>query len=151
MLIKKLFLIVSISSASPPEPSSSSATSNVSVPDSKSASTVDQGLLAAEDSPHGLHYRSGDEPEPMDLTHLNIEAAMMCLASKVRALAGRSDSPTLGQRTFRFREVDRAARVASAVTKSVSHESSLKMLNEAPHNAPSTAVRSYIIPKMGVK
>jgi len=28
--------------------------------------------------------RSGEEPEPIDLTHLNIEASMMCLASKVR-------------------------------------------------------------------
>ena len=32
------------------------------------------------------HYRLGDEPEPIDLTHLNIEAAMLCLASKVRSL-----------------------------------------------------------------
>ena len=30
-----------------------------------------------------MHNRNGDEPEPIDLTHLNIEASMMCLASKV--------------------------------------------------------------------
>ena len=53
------------------------------------------------DSPSDLHYRAGDEPEPMDLTHLNIEAAMMCLASKVRLLCGRADSPSLQNRTFR--------------------------------------------------
>ena len=45
------------------------------------------------------HYRLGDEPEPIDLTHLNIEAAMLCLASKVRSLAG--PSPRLDQRQQR--------------------------------------------------
>ncbi len=54
----------------------------------------------------GLHYRAGDEPEPIELTHLNVEAAMMCLASKVRVLCGRADSPTLCSRTFRFKELE---------------------------------------------
>jgi hypothetical protein len=31
-----------------------------------------------------LVARNGEEPEPIDLTHLNIEASIMCLASKVR-------------------------------------------------------------------
>ena len=65
---------------------------------------ADQGLTS--DSPNGLHYRAGDEPEPMDLTHLNIEAAMMCLASKVRLICGKANSPTLSSRTFRFKELD---------------------------------------------
>ena len=64
----------------------------------------DQGLVT--DSPSGLHYRAGDEPEPIDLTHLNIEASMMCLAGKVRLLCGRAASPSLSSRTFRFRELD---------------------------------------------
>ena len=46
--------------------------------------------------------RSGDEPEPIDLTHLNIEASMMCLASKTRTICGKADSPTLSNRTFRY-------------------------------------------------
>ena len=54
----------------------------------------------------GLHYKAGDEPEPIDLTHLNIEAAMMCLASKIRLLCGKANSPTLSSRTFRFKELD---------------------------------------------
>ena len=57
------------------------------------------------DSPNALdelHYRNGDEPEPIDLTHLNVEAAMMCLASKVRVLCGKANSPTLCARTFRL-------------------------------------------------
>ena len=35
--------------------------------------------LTSDDSPSGgggadtLHYRNGDEPEPVDLTHLNVE------------------------------------------------------------------------------
>ena len=60
------------------------------------------------ESANGLYYRAGDEPEPIDLTHLNIEAAMMCLASKVRFLSGKADSPTLSSRTFRFKELDAA-------------------------------------------
>ena len=45
--------------------------------------------------------RSGDEPEPIDLTHLNVEASMMSLASKIRVLCGKANSPTLSNRTFR--------------------------------------------------
>ena len=42
---------------------------------------VDQEIVADNDiSPH---YKLGDEHEPIDLTHLNIEAAILCLASKV--------------------------------------------------------------------
>ena len=36
-------------------------------------------------------HRNGDEPEPIDLTHLNIEASMMCLASKVGPDDGDND------------------------------------------------------------
>jgi len=60
-------------------------------------------VLENELSPH---YRNGDEPEPIDLTYLNIEAAMMCLASKVRSICGKANSPTLSNRTFRFKELD---------------------------------------------
>ena len=68
----------------------------------------DQGIT--NDSPSGLHYRAGDEPEPIDLTHLNIEAAMMCLASKVRLVSGKADSPSMSSRTFRFKEIDQRTR-----------------------------------------
>ena len=51
-------------------------------------------------------FLAGDEPEPIELTHLNVEAAMMCLASKVRLLCGKANSPTLSARTFRFKELD---------------------------------------------
>ena len=60
---------------------------------------TDQNIV--NDVVSGLHYKAGDEPEPIDLTHLNIEAAMMCLASKVRLLSGKANSPTLSSRTFR--------------------------------------------------
>jgi len=72
---------------------------------------ADQGIvLDNESSPH---YRSGDEPEPIDLTHLNIEASMMCLASKVRSVCGKANSPTLSNRTFRFKELDSLKRTTS--------------------------------------
>ena len=69
-----------------------------------SVKNQDQGLVS--DTGTGLYYKAGDEPEPIDLTHLNIEAAMMCLASKVRLLSGKANSPTLSSRTFRFKELD---------------------------------------------
>ncbi|XP_059080345.1 inositol polyphosphate-4-phosphatase type I A-like isoform X1 [Tigriopus californicus] len=90
----------------------------------------DQNLTS--DSPSGLHYRSGDEPEPIDLTHLNIEAAMMCLASKIRMLCGKANSPTLSSRTFRFKELDMARQkklgsVVSSIPKSASLDSAFKI------------------------
>ncbi len=75
----------------------------------------------------------------------------MCLASKVRVLCGRADSPTLSSRTFRFRELDATARndgessatppaanklhgvgragevVGASIPKSASHESAFKI------------------------
>ena len=86
--------------------------------DSEKRKKEDQGLM--QDSPSGLHYRAGDEPEPIDLTRLNIEAAMMCLASKVRLICGKSDSPSMSSRTFRFKEVE--SRIGNK--KSIATESS---------------------------
>eukprot|EP00095_Tigriopus_kingsejongensis_P011180 maker-scaffold456_size166325-snap-gene-0.28 protein:Tk11180 transcript:maker-scaffold456_size166325-snap-gene-0.28-mRNA-1 annotation:"type i inositol- -bisphosphate 4-phosphatase-like" len=89
---------------------------------------TDQNLTS--DSPSGLHYRSGDEPEPMDLTHLNIEAAMMCLASKIRMLCGKANSPTLCSRTFRFKELENARQSShhgGHIPKSASLESAFKI------------------------
>ena len=71
----------------------------------------DQGIVS--DNETSPHYRTGDEPEPIELTHLNIEAAMMCLASKVRAVSGKANSPTLSNRTFRFKELDSLKRTVS--------------------------------------
>jgi len=65
---------------------------------------ADNGIIS--DNEASSHYRSGDEPEPIDLTHLNVEASMMSLASKIRVLCGKANSPTLSNRTFRFRELD---------------------------------------------
>ena len=35
-------------------------------------------------SPSANYYKPSDEPEPWDITQLNIEASVMCLVSKVR-------------------------------------------------------------------
>ena len=61
--------------------------------DEKEKSNNKQNADPTSDSPHGLHYRSGDEPEPIELTHLNVEAAMMCLASKVSVTVSRITQP----------------------------------------------------------
>lgn len=41
------------------------------------------------------YYRPTEEPEPLDLTQLNIEASVMCLVSKVKFLCGRCGSPAV--------------------------------------------------------
>lgn len=46
-------------------------------------------------SPSANYYRPTEEPEPLDLTQLNIEASMMCLVSKVKFLCGRCGSPAV--------------------------------------------------------
>ena len=84
--------------------------------------TDDHHLTSDTPNTEGLHYRAGDEPEPIELTHLNVEAAMMCLASKVRALCGKADSPTLSSRTFRFKELEN-----NKIKKSASHDSAFKI------------------------
>lgn len=75
---------------------------------------LDTGITC--DTETSSHYRSGDEPEPIDLTHLNIEASMMCLASKVRTICGKANSPTLSNRTFRFRELDTLKRSEQSIS-----------------------------------
>lgn len=45
--------------------------------------------------PSANYYRPTEEPEPLDLTQLNIEASVMCLVSKVKFLCGRCGSPAV--------------------------------------------------------
>ena len=79
------------------------------------ANRAEEGIVSDNES--SPHYRSGDEPEPIDLTHLNIEASMMCLASKVRSVCGKANSPTLSNRTFRFKELDSLKKTTSYKTQ----------------------------------
>lgn len=46
-------------------------------------------------SPAANYYRPTEEPEPLDLTQLNVEASVMCLASKIKFLCGRCGSPAI--------------------------------------------------------
>lgn len=46
-------------------------------------------------SPAANYYRPTEEPEPLDLTQLNVEASVMCLVSKIKFLCGRSGSPAI--------------------------------------------------------
>lgn len=61
------------------------ATHNVRFLDTKMMST----------SPSANYYRPTEEPEPLDLTQLNIEASVMCLVSKIKFLCGRCGSPAI--------------------------------------------------------
>ena len=85
-------------------PSESETTKSVVLTREEQSNKTDLGIVS--DNEASPHYKLGDEPEPIDLTHLNIEAAMMCLASKVRNVCGGADSPTLSNRTFRFKELE---------------------------------------------
>lgn len=55
---------------------------------------------AMSSSPTANYYKPTDEPEPWDLTQLNIEASVMCLVSKVKFLCGRCGSPAIRLRYF---------------------------------------------------
>lgn len=59
----------------------------------QNASFLDTKLMSS--SPSANYYRPTEEPEPLDLTQLNIEASVMCLVSKLKFFCGRSDSPAI--------------------------------------------------------
>lgn len=52
-------------------------------------------------SPSANYYKPTEEPEPWELTQLNIEASIMCLVSKVKFLCGRCNSPAVRLRVQR--------------------------------------------------
>ncbi|XP_026822038.1 type I inositol 3,4-bisphosphate 4-phosphatase isoform X3 [Rhopalosiphum maidis] len=54
-------------------------------------------------SPSANYYKPTEEPEPWELTQLNIEASIMCLVSKVKFLCGRCNSPAVRLRSQRCR------------------------------------------------
>ncbi|XP_014473964.1 PREDICTED: type I inositol 3,4-bisphosphate 4-phosphatase isoform X1 [Dinoponera quadriceps] len=80
-------------------------------------------------SPSANYYKPTDEPEPWDLTQLNIEASVMCLVSKVKFLCGRCSSPAVRLRN-----------------KSLSRSQSLKGPSSR-HNAEVVTIQ----PKNGIK
>ena len=53
------------------------------------------------------YYRPTEEPEPLDLTQLNVEASVMCLVSKVKFLCGRCGSPAVRLRQPRNESLKR--------------------------------------------
>ncbi|XP_037937151.1 inositol polyphosphate-4-phosphatase type I A isoform X2 [Teleopsis dalmanni] len=58
-----------------------------------SAGFLDTKIMSS--SPSANYYRPTEEPEPLDLTQLNIEASVMCLVSKIKFLCGRCGSPAI--------------------------------------------------------
>ncbi|CAG9821777.1 unnamed protein product [Phaedon cochleariae] len=72
-------------------------TNNVSEPKIPEPETVRRFLDTTVmcNSPSANYYKPTDEPEPWDITQLNIEASVMCLVSKVKFLCGRCNSPAV--------------------------------------------------------
>lgn len=63
---------------------------NTSIVLNQNGAFLDTKVLISSD-----FYRPSEEPEPLDLTQLNIEASVMCLVSKVKFLCGRCGSPAV--------------------------------------------------------
>lgn len=63
---------------------------NTSIVLSHNGAFLDTKVMTSSD-----FYRPREEPEPLDLTQLNIEASVMCLVSKVKFLCGRCGSPAV--------------------------------------------------------
>lgn len=63
---------------------------NTSIVLNQNGAFLDTKVLTSTD-----FYRPSEEPEPLDLTQLNIEASVMCLVSKVKFLCGRCGSPAV--------------------------------------------------------
>lgn len=63
---------------------------NTSIVLNQNGAFLDTKVMTSSD-----FYRPCEEPEPLDLTQLNIEASVMCLVSKVKFLCGRCGSPAV--------------------------------------------------------
>ncbi|GJQ70689.1 hypothetical protein Trydic_g624 [Trypoxylus dichotomus] len=70
-------------------------------------------------SPSANYYKPTDEPEPWDLTQLNIEASVMCLVSKVKFLCGRCGSPAPGVTSKKEAHNHELCKEGEAVTRAV--------------------------------
>lgn len=68
-------------------------TTKCSVFSTHNARFLDTKMMST--SPSANYYRPTEEPEPLDLTQLNIEASVMCLVSKIKFLCGRCGSPAI--------------------------------------------------------
>ena len=59
--------------------------------DPRLVSSPKSSAFELDTSPH--YNLTNDEPEPIELTHLNMEAAILCLNSKVKSVTGKLSSP----------------------------------------------------------
>ncbi|XP_066586693.1 inositol polyphosphate-4-phosphatase type I A isoform X2 [Prorops nasuta] len=80
-------------------------------------------------SPSANYYKPTDEPEPWDLTQLNIEASVMCLVSKVKFLCGRCSSPAV-----RLRNKNSLGRSQSLKESLPNHRSNPTVVTSQPKN-----------------
>lgn len=97
-------------------------------------------------SPSANYYRPTEEPEPLDLTQLNIEASVMCLVSKVKFLCGRCGSPAVRLRQPRgsikrggFNSMPPDVVTSQPISKT-SHEISMESSNHSSCDDPTTSL-----------
>ncbi|KAJ8934772.1 hypothetical protein NQ314_013198 [Rhamnusium bicolor] len=93
-------------------------------------------------SPSANYYKPTDEPEPWDITQLNIEASVMCLVSKVKFLCGRCGSPAvrLKQNTRVFKK--------AVITDQPGSGNFINKEAEAVSKAVNKVVRNELRPSM---
>lgn len=96
-------------------------------------------------SPSANYYKPTEEPEPWDLTQLNIEASVMCLVSKVKFLCGRCSSPAVRLRSSGVVARSQSLRGSSSqaqggkpstISKQLSENPNLEQPNEEASNGP---------------
>ncbi|XP_044733938.1 inositol polyphosphate-4-phosphatase type I A isoform X2 [Chrysoperla carnea] len=83
-------------------------------------------------SPSANYYKPTDEPEPWDLTQLNIEASVMCLVSKVKFLCGRCGSPAVRLRGQKTVTRSRSFRTQSINNQQKSEDKSENVVTNQP-------------------
>ncbi|XP_050541345.1 inositol polyphosphate-4-phosphatase type I A isoform X2 [Daktulosphaira vitifoliae] len=76
-------------------------------------------------SPSANYYKPTEEPEPWELTQLNIEASIMCLVSKVKFLCGRCNSPAVRLRSQRSQSFKSDISITNQKLSSVNQPTSL--------------------------
>lgn len=88
-------------------------------------------------SPSANYYKPTDEPEPWDLTQLNIEASVMCLVSKVKFLCGRCSSPAV-----RLRHKNNTS---TAPFQTCRHHNNIRVVTTQPKNLLKTEEASKLL------
>ncbi|VVC39965.1 Hypothetical protein CINCED_3A019387 [Cinara cedri] len=101
-------------------------------------------------SPSANYYKPTEEPEPWELTQLNIEASIMCLVSKVKFLCGRCNSPAVRLRSQRCRSFRSNVTSPNQVTNGhqpVSLDTRMSQLVDSNLDNGSQTINTNVLPR----